>query len=345
MSKVAVVILSWNGKSLLEAYLPSVLRYSGGADIVVVDNASSDGTVEMLAKIFPGTRVIALEDNFGYAAGYNRALKQVEAEYFVLLNQDVEVTDGWLEPLVGYMDAHPDVGACQPKIRDARRRDHFEYAGAAGGFLDGLAYPYCRGRVFDTIEQDVGQYDETMACAWASGAALMVRRELYNAFGGLDADFIAHMEEIDLCWRFRNAGYAVVCCPGSVVYHVGGASLAYGNPRKTFLNFRNNFVMLIKNESGVRLLYKIPCRWSLDVVAAVRFLLAGKLSHWWAVFRSHLQVIFRFGKWWRKHVSAKRTAMHLRVAAPNRQGVTRGSVVWRYFARGRKTFTSLVRQR
>lgn len=336
------MILSWNGKHMLEEYVPSVLASTyRDLEVIVADNHSTDGTIDMLADRFPAVRVIALEKNFGFAAGYNEALRQVNAEYVVLLNQDVEVTPGWLEPLVAVMDSDPRIAACQPKVKDLRDRNMFEYAGAAGGFMDALAYPFCRGRLFETVEEDTGQYNDTIDCAWASGAAMMVRADLYHRFAGLDADFTAHMEEIDLCWRWRNSGYRILCCPQSTVYHLGGASLARGNARKTFLNFRNNFIMLIKNERGGRLIYKIPVRFALDVVAALRFLFTGKGRHWWAVIRAHAQVIFWFGRWWRKHLRLRRLIAEHRVGPGNISGTIKGWLVWKYFIQGKKKFNQL----
>lgn len=342
MPKVAVVILSWNGKQMLQAYLPSVLE-SGYPEIevVVADNQSTDGTAEMVGARFPSVRLIQLERNHGFAAGYNEALKQVNADYYVLLNQDVEVTSGWLEPLVELMESDPHIASCQPKIKDLSNRAKFEYAGASGGFMDSLAYTFCRGRVFETLEEDNGQYNDTIECAWASGAAFMVQSELYHKFGGLDESFTAHMEEIDFCWRVKNAGYKVMCCPRSEVFHVGGASLAQGHPRKTFLNFRNNFIMLIKDERGAKLLYKIPVRWTLDVIAAIRFLLTGQFKQWLAVFTSHLHIIFRFGNWWGKHVAVKKMVQENRVGARNRVGFVKGLIVWRYFVLGQKQYSEV----
>jgi GT2 family glycosyltransferase len=329
---------------MLEEYLPSVLASAyTDLEVVVADNNSSDGSIQMLSERFPTVRVIALERNLGFAAGYNEALKQIDAKYFVLLNQDVEVTSNWIEPIVDLMDKDPRLAACQPKIRDYRKRTHFEYAGAAGGLLDAYAYPFCRGRIFETIEEDKGQYDEGIDCAWASGAAMFVRADLFRSFGGLDPDFIAHMEEIDLCWRFRNAGYRIACCPQSIVFHLGGASLARGNPRKTFLNFRNSIVMLIKNERGAKLLYKLPWRLALDDIAALRFLLTGQLAQWWAVVKAQLHVLFRIGLWLGKHAAIKRLTSQQQAGPRNHSGMIRGSIVWKYFARGMRTYRDLVR--
>lgn len=284
---IAIVILNWNGAELMRRFLPSVLRNSSElAEVIVADNGSTDESCAMLEREFPAVTLIRLPENYGFAEGYNRALAQVDAPYYLLLNSDVEVPEGWLEPLLAYMEAHPDVAACQPKMLSYADRTMFEYAGAAGGYLDRYGYPFCRGRLFETVEQDIGQYDDATSVLWASGAALMVRREDWLAAGGLDGRFFAHMEEIDFCWRLRSRGRGVVCLPASRVYHVGGASLAQGNPRKTFLNFRNNLLMLYKNlpEEELRPVMRVR-RW-LDYVAAAKFLLTGDVPNARAVFRA-----------------------------------------------------------
>ena len=340
--KVAVVILSWNGKEMIEEYLSSVIASNyADLEVVVADNHSDDGSATLVREKFPSVRLIELERNFGFAAGYNEALQRIRAEYFVLLNQDVEVTPNWLEPMIALMEKDRTIAACQPKIKDLRHRERFEYAGAAGGYLDALGYPFCRGRVFETIEEDSGQYDDVVECAWASGAAICVRADLFHRFGGLDADFVAHMEEIDLCWRLRNAGYRIMCCPQSVVYHVGGASLARGNPRKTFLNFRNSFVTIIKNERGAKLLWLVPVRWLLDVVAGLKFLLSGQWRDWLAVIKAHLHVFFRLGKWWRSRRHSIAIINANRIGEPSRARIIGGSIVWKYFVKGRKRFSDL----
>ena len=262
--KLAVVILNWNGREMLKKYLPSVLMGSGYS-VIVADNGSTDGSVEMLRSEFPEVGVIELDRNYGFAEGYNRALSEVDAEYYLLLNSDVEIRDkGWTEPLLHYMDLHKDCAACAPKLHSLLQPDMFEYAGAAGGYVDVLGFPYCRGRVMNHVEKDMGQYDSIVPLLWASGAALMVRAEDYWFAGGLDDRFFAHMEEIDLCWRLRTLGKQIVCIPESTVYHLGGATLSQGNPRKTFLNFRNNMLMLYKN---------LPRGWKMPVVVGVRVVL------------------------------------------------------------------------
>lgn len=288
MDKTAVVILNWNGCEMLRSFLPSVVRCSQteGARVYVADNGSTDASVEMLRREFPSVHLILLGENHGFAEGYNLALRQVDAEYVVLLNSDVEVTGHWLAPLIGYMDAHPEVAACQPKIRSWRQRERFEYAGAAGGFIDRYGYPFCRGRIMSVVEKDNGQYDTVVPLFWATGAALFIRRKDYLDAGGLDGRFFAHMEEIDLCWRLRARGRRLVCVPQSTVYHVGGATLKKENPRKTFLNFRNNLLMLYKNLPQEELAAVMRMRAVLDYVAALNFLLRGQFANMWAVVRA-----------------------------------------------------------
>ena len=288
MDRVAVVILNWNGCEMLRTFLPSVVRYSeeDGACVYVADNGSTDASVQMLREEFPMVRLILSEKNYGFAEGYNRALRQVEAEYVVLLNSDVEVTGHWLRPLLEYMDAHPEVAGCQPKVRSWRNKNRFEYAGAAGGYIDRYGYPFCRGRILNKVESDNGQYDNTAPVFWATGAALFIRLKDYWAAGGLDGRFFAHMEEIDLCWRLRARGRMLMCVPQSVVYHVGGATLKKENPRKTFLNFRNNLLMLYKNLPEEELAPVMRVRAVLDYVAALTFLLKGQWANARAVWQA-----------------------------------------------------------
>ena len=268
---------------MLRTYLPSVMQYTDG-EVIVADNGSTDESLEVLAKEFPSVRTIVLDKNYGFAEGYNRAIAQVDSKYVVLLNSDVEVTEHWLTPLLDYMDAHPDVAAVQPKIRSWRQRDHFEHAGAAGGYLSWLGYPYCRGRRFGRVEADNGQYNTVAMVDWTTGAAMCVRTESYKACGGLDAAFFAHMEEIDLCWRMRNKGWKLACVPQSVVYHLGGGSLSYDNPRKTYLNFRNNLVMIYKNRRCPW--FVLMLRFFLDYAAAAMFLVTGKTGSAKAVYEA-----------------------------------------------------------
>ena len=271
---------------MLRRYLPSVVEHTSlpGCEVVVADNGSTDDSPEVLKTEFPSVKTIVLDRNYGFAEGYNRALAQIESTYTVLLNSDVEVTDGWLAPLLDYMDAQPDIAAVQPKIKSWERKDYFEHAGAAGGFLNSLGYPYCRGRVLWKVEADKGQYDSIVEVDWTSGACMCVRTQVYKDCGGLDASFFAHMEEIDLCWRMRNKGWRLVCLPQSVVYHLGGGSLHYDSPRKTYLNHRNNLLMIRKNKQhpgGVLLV-----RFFLDYAAAVFYLLQGRWGACKAVFEA-----------------------------------------------------------
>lgn len=287
--KVAVVILNWNGKALLEQFLPSVTKFSSDKEttVVVADNGSSDDSVEFVKKAYPQVHIIQLETNYGFALGYNKALEQIDAEYLVLLNSDVEVTRNWLKPLISYLDAHPEVAVCGPKILDYKDKTKFEYAGAAGGFIDKYAYPYCRGRMFNSVEADEGQYDTIADCLWVSGACLVARASVYKELGGLDERFFAHMEEIDYCWRVNNAGFKVTNIPESVIYHVGGASLEMGSPWKTFLNFRNSLLCLYKNTEKKDWNYIVTRRLILDGVAAVKFLFTDSPMHFMAVYKAH----------------------------------------------------------
>lgn len=287
--KTSVVILNWNGAEMLRRFLPSVIAYSQGegVEICVADNASSDNSCEVIEREFPEVRLIRLSENYGFAEGYNRALQQIDAEYVVLLNSDVEVTSGWLEPMTDYLDKHPQVAACQPKLLSFQEKSCFEYAGASGGFIDKYGYPFCRGRIFDVVESDRGQYDDIIPVFWATGAALLIRLQVYREVGGLDGRFFAHMEEIDLCWRLRSRGYGIVCLPFSKVYHVGGATLKKENPRKTLLNFRNNLIMLYKNLPENELYRVMRVRLFLDYLAAFVFLLKGDKNNSLAVLRAH----------------------------------------------------------
>lgn len=287
---IAVIILNWNGDSLLRRFLPTVVQNTPGdlADVIVADNGSTDGSPDWVAETYPDVRLLRFEKNYGFAEGYNRAIALTDYPYTVLLNSDVDTPAGWLQPLYDFMDSHPNVGACQPKILSQKNPGVFEYAGAAGGLLDRNGFPYCRGRIFDTIEADNGQYDDTIECDWASGACLMVRTGAYVDAGGLDPRFFAHMEEIDLCWRIRRMGLKVMAVGSSRVYHVGGATLAQGNPRKTFLNFRNNLLMLRKNlPRNVRRVALIRRR-LLDTVAMAGFLAKGHFADAYAVLRAHI---------------------------------------------------------
>jgi len=338
MDKVAIVILNWNGQAMLEKYMSSVLQYSKDeATVYVADNASTDQSMEMLRQHFPGVKLIQLEKNWGFAEGYNKALKQVDAEYYLLLNSDIEVTHHWLTPMTEYMDNHPDVAACQPKLLSIFDKDRFEYAGASGGYLDHFGYPFCRGRIFETVEEDNGQYDYATDILWATGAALMIRSKDYWGAGGLDGRFFAHNEEIDLCWRLRIRGRRIVCLPESYVYHVGGGTLPKGNPMKTFLNFRNNLTMLFKCLPEEDLKRVMRWRWWLDYLAAWEMLILKRnVGDFKAIYRAR-----RAFKRWRKDFETDRKAIQAsRVAKeiPERRAF---SLLWQYYVKGRKTFAQL----
>lgn len=283
---VAIVILNWNGKSLLEKYLPSVIKYSCGYDVYVADNGSTDDSIELLNKEFPSVNIITLDKNYGFTGGYNRALKQIEADYYVLLNDDVEVTHNWIQPIIELMDQNPNIAICQPKILSYVNKQKFEYAGAAGGYIDYLGYPFCAGRVFEHLEEDHGQYNEEREIFWATGAAMFVRSKVFRDLGGLDEDFFAHMEEIDFCWRAKNMGYKVMYCPKSVVYHYGGGTLTKVSPYKTFLNFRNNLLLLYKNLPKKELRKVMRKRKYLDLLAAIVFRITSSKSEYKAVINA-----------------------------------------------------------
>lgn len=339
---VAIVILSWNGWSFLTRFLPSVLATTyPNARIIVADNASTDGSVANLREQFPSVEIIELPKNYGFAEGYNKALQQVDTDYYVLLNQDVAIDPDWIAPLVTTLEADSAIAAAQPKLRAFDQQDHFEYAGAAGGYMDRFAYTFCRGRLFDTLEKDHGQYDTPSEIFWASGAALFIRATLYHRFGGLDGDFFAHMEEIDLCWRLKEAGYKIVYVPESVVYHVGGGSLPQGNPRKTFLNFRNNLVMAWKNWPASALWWKWPLRLVLDGVAALKALAGGDFATIGAIFKAHWTIFLHPQKWLTKRKPTRRLIAKHRIGSRNTSGYYKGWIVWAYFVKGKKKFDQL----
>lgn len=330
MNKVAVIILNWNGENLLEEFLPSVIETTDDAiaDVFVVDNGSSDSSVELIREKFPQVKLIELPKNYGFAEGYNRAIKETNYPYTILLNSDVATTPGWVNPLFEYMETNPNVGACQPKIKAYTNKSYFEYAGAAGGFIDRNGYPYCRGRVFDAVEEDKGQYDEPISIFWATGAALMVRSDLYLKVGGLDKDFFAHMEEIDLCWRILLAGYDIVAVPQSMIYHLGGGSLPASNPRKTYLNFRNNLLMLHKNLPDATRGKTLFVRRLLDAVAWTKFMLTFDFRNANAILRAHRD--FRFMR--------KKYTNHPDVDLLRTRSDCRRDILVDYYIRGKKTW-------
>lgn len=334
MNKIAVVILNWNGAHLLRRFLPSVIQHSlNEAEIWVADNASTDDSVKVVEAEFPVVKILRLDNNYGFAGGYNRALKQISAQYYVLLNSDVEVTAGWLTPIIKQFEKQPNLGACQPLICAYHRKDSFEYAGAAGGYLDFLGYPFCRGRIFDTVEIDEGQYNTSVEIFWATGAAFFVRSEVYHACGGLDEEFFAHMEEIDLCWRMKNLGWKVICEPQSVVYHIGGGTLHQASPRKTFLNFRNNLNLLLKNLPTSKLLPILFLRMVLDGVAAFSFLFQSKgYLHFVAVIKAHLHFYGGFLSHYKKRKQVN----------PNPVSqIYQRSILWDYYLKKKRKFSQL----
>ena len=286
--KIAVVILNWNGIQLLEQFLPSVVKYSPEATIYVADNASTDDSISFVKANFPSVKIIKNESNLGFAGGYNEALKHIDAEIYALVNSDIEVTENWLQPIIETFENEPKTAIIQPKILDFKRKEYFEYAGAAGGFIDEYGYPYCRGRIFETLEKDNGQYNDNCEIFWASGACFFIRSSVYKELNGFDADFFAHQEEIDLCWRAFNKGYKIKYISESVVYHVGGATLQQGNPKKTFLNFRNSLLMLTKNFQKINYYRILFMRMILDGIAGIQFLMKGKFNHFIGDFKSPL---------------------------------------------------------
>ena len=332
MPKVAVVILNYNGRQHLATFLPSVVQHSTDAEIIVADNGSTDDSLAFVTATFPQVKCFPLGENYGFCGGYNRALAQVEAEYFVLLNSDVEVSKDWLKPLLQGMEQNPKMGACQPKILSYLQKTHFEYAGAAGGYLDVLGYPFCRGRVLDVIEEDYGQYNAPAKVFWATGACLCIRAELYKNLGGLDESFFAHMEEIDLCWRMQNQDYEVWCLPQSVVYHLGGGTLAANNPRKTYLNFRNSLWVLHKNLPASQK-YKIVLRIVLDGLAIVQQLTKGSLRHAGAIVRADWDFV-------RQVVKPRRVS----TASPKKRNAQLASILlpWAFYIRKRRKFSELM---
>lgn len=340
MSQVSVVILNWNGKDFLEKFLPQVIQYSSGHEIIVADNHSTDDSVAFVKEKFPEVSIIENESNGGFAKGYNDALKQVKSKYYILLNSDIEVTPKWIDPMLQFLEENDHVAGCQPKILAYHDQQKFEHAGAAGGFLDKNYYPFCRGRIFEHTENDAKQYDDNARIFWASGAALMIRSELYHKAGGLDEDFFAHMEEIDLCWRTQNMGYEFYCIPSSHVFHVGGGTLNYMNPRKTYLNFRNSLYMIAKNHKGI-LLFTLFKRLCLDGLAAMKFMFSFQFSHIWALAKAHFHFYGKLGKLLKKRKSFK--ASYPLLHRKELKGVYQKNIILEKFLKGRKHFSDLNR--
>lgn len=340
MVKTAVVILNWNGLKYLKMFLAGVIKYSYDreTEIIVADNGSTDGSQEWILSNMDHVRLICLGKNHGFAGGYNLALEQIDAHYFVLLNSDIEVTEDWLKPLISYMDKNPDVASCQPKVLSFKRKDHFEYAGAAGGFLDKYGYPLCKGRILSEVEEDHGQYNQQSDIFWSTGACMMVRSDAWIKCGGFDSDFFAHMEEIDLCWRFHKAGYRVSCVPGSFVYHVGGGALPYNSPFKTYLNFRNSLYLLYKNLPGSDLRSVLFKRKILDGIASLFFLVKGQFRSSWSVIRAHIDYYRSLEKLKQKRITTGRYGREPKGLLVNK------CVVFQFYIRKRRTYDTIIIQ-
>jgi GT2 family glycosyltransferase len=333
---VAVVILNWNGKSLLEKFLPSVMASAyNNFSVVVADNASDDDSIDFLKKNYPGIKILLSNTNEGFAKGYNSALKDVSADYYVLLNSDVQVTKNWIDPVISLMESDKKIAACQPKVLSYKDRGQFEYAGACGGFIDKLGYPFTRGRIFETCETDNGQYDNSMQIFWATGAALFVRATIFHELNGFDEVFFAHQEEIDLCWRMQRKGYSIYVVPSSVVYHVGGSTLPMGDRKKVYLNFRNNLIMMTKNLPVLERVWKIPLRIFLDAIAAYRSLIAGNFSTFISIASAQLH----YTEW---VFTGKREKKFSKIKMKNIVPVYQGSIVWQYFIKRKKTFSEII---
>jgi GT2 family glycosyltransferase len=329
-SSVAIVILNYNGKHYLEKFLPNIQQYSGGYDIWIADNASTDHSLDWVEMHFPTIKTLSINENRGYAGGYNEALRHIQADYYILLNSDIEVTPNWIDPVIAFMDSDESIAACQPKIRAYDLPTHFEYAGAAGGFMDYLGYPFCRGRIFDTRDEDIGQFDDEGDVFWATGACMFVRASAFHKAGGFDETFFAHMEEIDLCWRLLNMQYRITYCGKSTVYHVGGGTLHKSNPRKTFLNYRNNLIMLFKNLPKGRRWKTVLIRLVLDGLSSVRFMATGAWPDVFAILRAHLA-------FYRMIPSLMKRTPRNKYRAP----LYYKSIVWEYFVRGKHRFDQL----
>lgn len=333
----AVVILSYNSRKWHELFLPLIVEEAKDSyDVFLVDHASPDDTYEYVSDHFPSVRLIRLTENHGFAWGYAEALKQISAKYYVLLSADFEVTKGWFAPLYRALEQNQDLAACQPKIRYYKDREYFEYAGAAGGYMDTWGYLFCRGRIFSTLEKDEGQYDDSREIFWASGGCFVVRAAVYHNLGGLDPDLFAHMEEIDLCWRIKNAGHTIWYIGDSTVFHVGGSVITYGSPQKTYYNFRNSLVLLLKNERATKLLWLMPLRLVLDGVAGIQFLASGQFKNIFAIIRAHFHFYGSFGKWYLKRKQSK-----LLVTKRNTKGIYSKSIIIQYFLKGKKKFFQL----
>ncbi len=338
MLKVAVVILNWNGKKYLEQFLPSLIRNTNfdNTKIIIADNNSKDDSIDFLGNNYSDLRLIELDKNYGFTGGYNKALNQIEAEYFVLLNSDIEVTENWLSPLISLMDSDKSIAACQPKIKSFHQKDHFEYAGASGGFIDKYGYPFCRGRRLDKIEVDNNQYNNIIDVFWATGACMVVRADLFKSLDSLDNDFFAHMEEIDLCWRLKNRGYRIVVNPKSTVYHIGGGTLPNNSPFKLYLNYRNNLFLLYKNLPKGKLFPILFTRMILDGISALLFLAKFSFASFGAVIKAHIHFYKSL-----KKLRAKRKELLLNNVINNHKEIYPRSIVIDYFIRKKQLFKNL----
>jgi GT2 family glycosyltransferase len=336
-SKAAVVILNFNGKNFLQTFLPGIIRHSSPHPVIVADNGSTDDSIAFLRQEFPSVQCIENKGNFGYALGYNLALQHVKADYFILLNSDVEVTENWIEPILERMQADAKIAACQPKILDYNKRQLFEYAGASGGFIDKYGYPFCRGRIFNVLEEDAGQYNDAREVFWASGACLFVRADAFHKIGGFDGDYFAHMEEIDLCWRLKNLGYTVYVEPASVIYHIGGGTLNKLSSRKTFLNFRNNLITYTKNNASEFLFWKIFHRLNMDGVAAFKFLFDGQPKHFFAVIKAH----FYYYACLSNTLKKRRSMKGMQGFRFTDTEIYQENIVWEHFIRHLQKFSEL----
>jgi len=342
LAHVAVVILSYNGLKYTKQFMPTIMASTyANLSVHVIDNASDDDTVAYLKTHYPTVEIIELQNNEGFAGGYNTGLSQIEADYYILLNQDVEVTPGWIEPVIEQMKNNLLIAAAQPKILAQQNKHYFEHAGASGGYIDALGYPFCRGRILTEIERDDGQYNDTVDCFWASGAAIFIRAKLFHQFTGFDADFFAHMEEIDLCWRLQRAGYRIQVVPQSVVYHVGGSVIGYQSPHKAYLNFRNGLVLLHKNLPVTQLFWKMPLRILLDIVAAYRELLGGRPQIFKAIAKAHLHYFIRLFFWQQKRKATQQIVQQHKIGEINTQTIYQKSMVWQYFVMRKKQFKAL----
>lgn len=336
----AVAILNFNGSELLKKYIPSIVQNTPSIiKLFVIDNGSTDDSIEILEQ-FPEIKTIRLEKNVGFAGGYNQGLKRIESKYIALLNSDILIKEDWLSPLIKFMEENPKVGACQPKILSLNQPDYFEYAGAAGGYIDYLGYPFCRGRIFDKVEEDKGQYNRQQRVFWASGAAMVVRADVFEKAGGFDTDFFAHMEEIDLCWRIQRLGYDIYCLPDNRVYHLGGGTLNYGSPGKTYLNFRNNLIMLVKNLPSNQILKVLLMRMILDGFAGMNFILKGKFKHFLSILKAHFAFYSSLGKTFKQ----RKLFIQNNIKGEKEgeiYGVLQSSIVSEYFIKKKDTYENV----